>query len=257
MKQRVITGLILVAIVLPPLYLGGYYFLALAFAFFEIAVNEIINMMGKKWPAFFRYSLYLLALGIILCARLDVKYLVVSLAAMAVYFFVVSEFNENFPLNDIGILFVYFSIISMMMAGLFGMYAVNNLLVIFMGIATACTDMFALFTGMMFGKHKFNERISPKKTIEGCIGGYLFGAVLSFLFGHFLINNVPSALIISGSLLMPLIGQFGDLAFSEIKRHFGIKDFGKIFPGHGGVNDRIDSISFNCMVMYALMLIFL
>ncbi|MBQ4253303.1 MAG: phosphatidate cytidylyltransferase [Erysipelotrichaceae bacterium] len=257
MKQRVITAAILIAIVFPPVFLGGYYFLALAAAFIAIAIHEIIGVMGSKWPSFFRCSLYLWGEAMLAAAYLDVKYILIASCFLIIYLFTVSEFFEPVSLSDVGILYIYLDIIGFMMAGLFRMYEVNKWLVFFMIIASVLTDSFALFTGMMFGKHKFNERISPKKTIEGCIGGYLFGAVGSFVFGYLMIKNVPFVLILSGALLMPLAGQFGDLAFSEIKRFFGVKDFGKIFPGHGGVNDRIDSISFNSILLYALMLLIL
>lgn len=110
------------------------------------------------------------------------------------------------------------------------------------------SDSTALFAGMLFGKHKLAPVLSPKKTVEGAVGG-VFGAVMGCL--------IYGAVIQSGFqkevnfLLLPLYGvvgsvvsQIGDLSFSYIKRQYGVKDFGRIFPGHGGVLDRFDSVIF-------------
>lgn len=108
-------------------------------------------------------------------------------------------------------------------------------------------DSGAYFAGMLFGKHKLCPTISPKKTIEGAIGGLVCGFLSSLLVGYVFtliysgasINYIP--LIIIG-LVNPIISIFGDLTFSIIKRACGIKDFGSIMPGHGGMLDRFDSI---------------
>ena len=129
---------------------------------------------------------------------------------------------------------------------------------IYVAVATYITDTGAYFCGRFLGKHKLNERISPKKTIEGSIGGWISGAVISFGYGLIFAPEVSMNLLIVSSLLMPIVGQLGDLAFSAIKRHDGIKDFGNIFPGHGGVLDRIDSLIFNLilfMCLYLLMMV--
>ena len=105
---------------------------------------------------------------------------------------------------------------------------------------------------MAFGKHKLNERISPKKTIEGSFCGWLTGAIITTAFGLLVIKDVNKAFIIACGLLLPIVGQMGDLAFSAIKRYFKIKDFGTIFPGHGGVLDRIDSLLFSVTAAYIL-----
>ena len=128
-------------------------------------------------------------------------------------------------------------------------------------IAIACygTDAFAYFTGVKFGKHKMIPRISPNKTWEGAIGGYVAGLVLSLIFGLSLLNfeALPSHLIIFLSITLPIIAQLGDLSFSAIKRHYKLKDFGTIFPGHGGVLDRIDSLLFCIIYTYAVLIIYL
>lgn len=115
-------------------------------------------------------------------------------------------------------------------------------------VVAFCSDTFALFAGMLFGKHKLAPELSPKKTVEGAIGGFvgaivcgiLYGVVIHFWFG-IEVNYVLLALY--GALGSP-IAQMGDLSFSYIKRQYGIKDFGNIFPGHGGVLDRFDSVIF-------------
>lgn len=133
----------------------------------------------------------------------------------------------------------------------------SSTLFLYVCSATFLADTGAYFTGIFFGKHKMSVTISPKKTWEGFFGGILFSAILSFLFAFILaatnhpllsfldVNHWYFILILS--LLIPVLSTLGDFVFSSFKRYYGIKDFGKIIPGHGGILDRIDSLSFTTM----------
>ncbi len=122
-------------------------------------------------------------------------------------------------------------------------------------VAAFSCDSAALFAGMLFGKHKLAPAVSPKKTVEGALGGLvgsvvcmiLFGGVVG-LFGCFL--SWPF-LLLSG-VLGAVAGQLGDLSFSVIKRECGIKDYGRLLPGHGGVLDRFDSVIFTGPLLWLL-----
>lgn len=111
-------------------------------------------------------------------------------------------------------------------------------------VAACVTDIFAYFTGRLFGRHKLIEEVSPKKTIEGAIGGLVFCSVSFVVYGILILECTQAeqiaALAVIG-LVVSVISQLGDLVASLIKREFGIKDFGKILPGHGGFLDRFDS----------------
>lgn len=120
------------------------------------------------------------------------------------------------------------------------------------------TDTFAYFIGMKFGKHKFTK-ISPNKSIEGCIGG-LVGSVVIALIYTYIINqctdlNIAYWYISIVALVLSLCGQIGDLSASSIKRYVDIKDFSDLIPGHGGMLDRIDSIIFIAPFAYFLLMI--
>lgn len=122
------------------------------------------------------------------------------------------------------------------------------------------SDTFAYFTGKFFGKHKLTE-ISPKKTVEGAVGGVV-GAVIScvILFAifdncFFTVHTITYLEVILMSLVLAVVGICGDLSASVIKRNFGVKDFGNLFPGHGGVMDRCDSILFVSAALYALIVL--
>ena len=131
------------------------------------------------------------------------------------------------------------------------------LLILYVVIGTFMTDIGAYFIGILFGKHKMNPRISPKKTWEGFWGGIIFSMVSSFAFAFVLAicnNPLLSILDVSHwyfiviiSLGMPFISVLGDFVFSSLKRHYEIKDFGKIIPGHGGILDRVDSLIFSAI----------
>ena len=131
--------------------------------------------------------------------------------------------------------------------------------IIFMALLSAwLNDAFAYFVGRKFGKHKLAPNISPKKSVEGAIGGILFcdlTAVIIGLIFHFCVMPDANinfwALILLGVIDAP-VSILGDLSFSLIKRSYGIKDYGSIFPGHGGMLDRFDSIIFTAPVLVAI-----
>ena len=120
-----------------------------------------------------------------------------------------------------------------------------------------CTDIFAYLTGMLIGRHHPFPHISPNKSIEGCIGGALFSVGIYFVFclvyQKIAVVEINWLLVLIYSLSCTVIGQIGDLSFSYIKRSYGIKDFGKVLPGHGGFLDRLDSLIFIAPMFYALM----
>jgi phosphatidate cytidylyltransferase len=115
-------------------------------------------------------------------------------------------------------------------------------------VSAFTSDAFALFAGMAFGKHKLAPVLSPKKTIEGSVGGFV-GCVLCCLIYGLVLQQVEGFtihyLILAGyGLLASGVSQLGDLSFSYIKREYGIKDYGFLIPGHGGILDRFDSVIF-------------
>ena len=260
MKQRVITAFVLIAILAPILYFGGIAFWVLAVVMGLISANEMIKITEKSWPVSFQLISYVMVLAVIFSNLGGMQYFFLVDVLILIILFAMLIFNEKVQFADIGVMFMYYNIIGMMIGGFTRFYEISNMMPFYMAFATCVTDAGAYFAGRLFGKHKLNERISPKKTIEGSVGGFILGAVISFVFGYFTLyvkGLVPISFLIVGSLTMCVIGQIGDLAFSAIKRHYGIKDFGSLFPGHGGVLDRIDSISFNTMWLYVLMLVML
>lgn len=121
------------------------------------------------------------------------------------------------------------------------------------------SDAFALFAGMRFGKHKLAPHLSPKKTIEGSVGGFLGAALCCVLYGLFIskvLGHAPVYWVLAlYGLLGSLVSQLGDLSFSYIKRQYGIKDYGHLFREHGGVLDRFDSVTFCAPLTYLLLII--
>ncbi len=122
------------------------------------------------------------------------------------------------------------------------------------------SDTCALFAGMAFGKHKLAPVISPKKTVEGAIGGVVGAAVLTVIYGiavsAFTNLTLSVPLCMAAGIFGAVLGQIGDLSFSIVKRKSGIKDYGKIFPGHGGVLDRFDSVIFVAPLVELLLHLF-
>lgn len=122
-------------------------------------------------------------------------------------------------------------------------------------------DVFAYFTGMLIGKHRLCRELSPKKSIEGAIGGIVFPAVIAGVYG-FIISKYysPGYSVIAACVVLTAIGaavsQLGDLSASAIKRNYEIKDYGTLIPGHGGILDRFDSMIFTAPMIYFTAVLF-
>jgi phosphatidate cytidylyltransferase len=119
------------------------------------------------------------------------------------------------------------------------------------------SDTCAYAVGMLLGKHKIVPKLSPKKTVEGCIGGVIGAALLGYLYALFLGDKIvglanPRIIFAIIGASASVISQFGDLAASAIKRNYDIKDYGRLIPGHGGILDRFDSIIFTAPIVYYL-----
>jgi phosphatidate cytidylyltransferase len=111
------------------------------------------------------------------------------------------------------------------------------------------SDIFAYFTGTLIGKHKLCPNLSPKKTVEGLIGGAVGSTLLCGVYGYFFLNDMFIHCLIIG-FLGGFVATIGDLSASAIKRHLGVKDYGHLIPGHGGILDRFDSVLFTAPFVF-------
>ena len=249
MKQRIISGAIIAVTTLLLVLIGSFIFKAFCLFIAAWGSYEFVSARDKKinWIEYFCMLIFTLLTNIFFDKAIGfVITLVIVLIAYAI-------FDEDETIEDITITLLESIVLGFGIHYLIEIEDLSKPLMGFAIIIPYVTDVCALFTGMYFGKHKLNERVSPKKTIEGAIGGWAGGAIVSFLYALLFKFFYMSPIFIGlCSLVLPIVSQIGDLAFSLIKRHFGIKDFSDLIPGHGGLLDRLDSLIFVVLVYGAL-----
>ncbi|MFC0523571.1 phosphatidate cytidylyltransferase [Pontibacillus salicampi] len=244
MKQRIIFGILMAVLFLIPFYVGGYFFtfftLALALmVFYEYSTIIKIRLFGTKFfVGIFGIILMFSPLLFDWNSQLQIRVLL----ALVVFFITTTVFNRGFSIEKagtvlIGVLYIGFGFESMAEARL-DRGAEWTFVVL---LTIWATDSGAYFIGKQFGKNKLAQAISPNKTIEGALGGIITALVIGFSLQAALgaYQSYMNTLIIT--LVVSVAGQVGDLVESGLKRHYGVKDSGRIFPGHGGVFDRLDS----------------
>ena len=260
--KRITSGLLGFPLVLIILLIGNKYVVDVALSIIAIlAMSEYFNAVVKVCNPV-RWVGYLSCLSISVIHLVPKEYLniVVTLGIPTILIIlfaqvIATEMKTNFKdiaYTFIGIFYVVFFI--MFVAFIDGMPD-GKILIWYAILAAWGTDIFAYFIGKNFGKHKFSK-ISPKKSIEGCIGGTI-GAVLTMLIYTYVANTYwgmdYSYLFVTGmAVILSLLGQIGDFAASSIKRYVDIKDFSNLIPGHGGMLDRIDSLIFLAPFAYTL-----
>lgn len=254
MKVRVLSAIIMIAVAIPLLIIGGLPFAVFLTLLAAIGMYELIHIREekKKFPLFVKIVAYLLVILFSMNNFDSIEFVYnISYKAVAVVFLaflapvVFVNDNKKYNLND-----AFFLASSVLFLGLsFNLMMVTRNFdwryIIYLLLITTMTDTFALFTGMFIGKNKLAPKISPNKTIEGAIGGSLMGTfVASAFFMNVINSSAPLVFVILVTFGLTCVGQIGDLLFSAIKRYYGKKDFSNIIPGHGGILDRFDSLIF-------------
>lgn len=253
MKTRTITAIFIILCVIPPLVFGGILLYLLIAGIIAGGAIELLGLSKqyKKWPKWI--SLFA-GLSVFISLFFQESFILPYISMMLLVYFSLPVFLKSFNSEDSFLCMAYFVFFILIAKSFLIIYQRNTGYIWYIIFVTYLCDTGAYFSGMFFGKHKLNERISPKKTIEGSIGGWLIATVLSTLLGMMFLNISLPALILTSSVLA-ISGQIGDLAFSAVKRQFNLKDFSNLLPGHGGVLDRVDSLVFNFIVFYFLMVV--
>lgn len=256
-RTRVITAIVAISLLAPCFYFfSDTVFLPIFSAACSVAASfELMRCIGIHKNLAVAIPTYLLAVAMPICTRISKiqpTYLGFSFTVGFIYLFYLFACAVFSPtklkINDLAILFV------MEIYIIFGMSTVvlvrdinyGEYLFWLIFLSAWMTDAGGYFIGRLFGRHKLCEHISPKKTVEGALGGVLFSAITFVVYGFFaglIFNLKPNyPFIILLSVAIAVVSELGDLIASLIKRHYGAKDFGKLLPGHGGIMDRFDSI---------------
>lgn len=252
---RTITGLVILLLTILTIRLGGIYLYGFVFLLSTIGIYEFYSAVENKNIKPIKLVGYISCIGFLMNS-LGIKWAKVSnifiFAAilLLIYYFV----KRDVRFTDIGITFFGIFYIPFLFQHLVYLSTGVNIGLVF--IIAWGTDTFAYVFGMLFGKHKLCPKLSPKKTVEGSIGGIVGAVGLTYLFVRYL-EAEPYWIFILIACIGSIVAQIGDLTASKIKRITGIKDFGFIMPGHGGVLDRFDSILFIAPYTYYLLNYFL
>lgn len=257
MKQRVVTAVIALIIFLPLLYLGGLPFDILVTLMGIVAMSEFLIMKKKLLVSFEAIVSFLLMLSILLpvfwAGFWTQDTLGGSFYLLALVMLVYTVISKNrFSFDDAGVL-----LLGGLYAGLgfrFMMLARAESLwmMLYALLIVWVTDSGAYLIGRKIGKNKLAPHISPNKTWEGSIGGSLSAVVIVGAYLYFVQAAFPYSFstMLLWTLVFSVGGQLGDLIESAFKRHYGVKDSGKILPGHGGILDRFDSLLFVLPLMH-------
>lgn len=258
---RTISGILLVAIILVTTIVGeDICFVTLLLASL-IGLAELYKVIGINANKLGLFGYLATTLYFILIRFTGFKYVSVFiigylLLVMAVYVFSFpAHKTEEILMTFFGLIYVpvLMSHIYMVRISEGGIYTVWLIFI----CAWGC-DTCAYLTGVTMGKHKMAPVLSPKKSIEGAVGGVIGAAALGAIYGNFVqarVTGIPDTVLVFGIIgaAGALISMIGDLAASAIKRNYNIKDYGKLIPGHGGILDRFDSILFTAPVVYYLL----
>lgn len=271
MKKRIITSLVGVLVILPCfIFMHSVLFAVLFAVAGAIAVHEIIKATGCKNNVITVLSCVTAAvIPFLFNYNIKIPFMTVASIYILVYLIIMVLMYKKTTFNDIVTsLFATVAVpcafsVGILLRDVYITYPdkytkATGVFFIFLAVFSAwMTDIFAYFTGRKFGKHKLCPDISPKKTVEGAIGGIIGEVILNtalfFVFDKFFftVHTIEWWQIIIISVILSVISIFGDLSASVIKRNHGVKDFGKILPGHGGIMDRADSLVFVLPALYA------
>lgn len=265
MLKRIITAVVALAIFVPVLiYSYTWVFPAVLAVLAMVAVYEICDCFGYGTKAYLYIPLFALA-AVVPFVLHYWNYSLINATLYALPLIIVFELavamlsrGKIKYTDNAGIcLFAFYAIYGLAALVLLREVPHGNYIYLLAFIGAWATDTGAYFAGVLFGKHKLIPEVSPKKTVEGSIGG-IVGCCIGFAVWGLIVQAISACtvywlLLMAYAALAGVVSQIGDLVASYVKREKGIKDYGFIFPGHGGVMDRFDSVIAVSIVLSSVM----
>lgn len=265
MKTRIISGVVAAALLAVILAFGMQYSIILAVAFAiaaMLSVYEVLNntkLVSK--PLVTYISMIFSGLMVFVYSGwVPISIYLVQTVFIVVLFWLSIFMYKSVKITEVVLAAAFSCFLAFAFTSLFMLLSAGGSKGLFYFVLVCCfawgSDIGAYFTGVFFGKHKLCPNISPKKTVEGAIGGIVLSMLLTtvtaVLFSSFGDVSVSIWFVLVVSPFFSVAGMFGDLTASVLKRQCGIKDYGNIMPGHGGVLDRFDSILMISPLFYVL-----
>lgn len=266
MKKRVVSAAIMVALVILVFILPkalARYAIAVAVGLLgALAYKETLGLTKshKEYPKTM-VAIGFIAMELMIFNHINPAYLyygpsfaIIGIVALLVLIPSIFYKKDKYTTKDAFYLLGSTLVIGLFFNSLMLLFNENKWLLLYLVLIATMTDTFAMLIGCLIGKHKLIPSVSPKKSVEGSIAGSLVGtAIASIYYINVLDGNINTLLLIIMTLVLTVLGQIGDLFFSKIKRENDIKDFSNIMPGHGGILDRFDSLTF---IIFGYIIIF-
>ena len=255
MKTRILSACVMLPL-LVLVYLGGLWLMTAAVLVGFLGIGELFRGFESEGIRPCRWIAYGALVALYLCnllakneEELLMLWIVAVTMACLLYGFKVEERKTGDITSTLfGILYVIFFSYHIVLID----QSEHRILIWLVFLAAFGTDIMAYFTGMALGRHKLCPHLSPKKSVEGAIGGVLGSMLFCGLFGYFVADGLLTECVTIG-LIGSIAAQLGDLSASAFKRQMGIKDYGNLIPGHGGILDRFDSVLFTAPLVYYAM----
>lgn len=263
MFKRVLTAVLGIPLLIIIVSMGRLPLLISVMFLSAIGIFELYKIFGSKDRMIFLLFEIILSIFLLIIMYRFEFFIVPYIVFLFIFNMALQIFTPNHSFIDGMLGFFRLIYVSLLLGHLLLFDNIENgsQLIWLVFITAWATDTFAYFAGVSMGKNKLCPKISPKKTIEGAIGGIIGSIIISSIYGLYLNNygNISINLIhfVFLGIITSFISQLGDLTASMIKRNYNVKDFGNVFPGHGGVLDRFDSILFTVPIVYYYVSIFI
>lgn len=259
MKTRILSGIVLAVIMISSLTCGSWYLFGLNLMIALVGMFELYRVIhmeksGMAYVGYLACILYYICIAFGLEQYTMFVLVAVVMAVMAVYVFTFPKYQTDCVMMTLlGIFYV-----AVMLSYIYKVRILSDgiYIVWLIFVASWGNDTFAYFTGVFLGKHKMAPKLSPKKSVEGGIGGVAGATILGAVYGYLVSPHMseliayPAFTFAAASFIGALLAIVGDLAASAIKRNHNVKDYGTLIPGHGGILDRFDSVIFTAPAVY-------